>query len=75
MIVILLLLPRKIRQLVKDLEKAGFEFEPAKGSHRKYTHDLTTDVVIIYGQIGDDASPYQEKHLRVALENLRKAKE
>jgi len=68
-------MPRKIRQLVKDLEKAGFEFKPAKGRPRKYTHDLTTDVVVISGQLGDDASPYQEKHVRVALENLRKAQE
>ncbi len=63
-------MPRKIRQLNKDLEKAGFEYEPGKGSHRKYRHPLTAEVVVVSGQLGDDCRRYQEKDLRAALENL-----
>ena len=67
-------MPRKIRQLIKDLEKAGFEFRPGKGSHRKYVHPLIPESVVIAGQLGDDARPYQEKDVREALEDLRKAR-
>ena len=67
-------MPRKIRQLIKDLEKAGFEFEPGKGSHRKFRHPLTTEVVVISGQLGDDCRPYQEKDVRNALANIAKPK-
>jgi predicted RNA binding protein YcfA (HicA-like mRNA interferase family) len=65
--------PRKIRQLVKDLEKAGFEFRPRKGSHRNFVHPLIPESVVIAGQLGDDAKPYQEKDVREAQEDLRKA--
>ena len=73
-ILILVLMPRKIRQLIKDLEKAGFEFEPVKGSHRKYRHPLTTEVMIVSGQLGDDCRRYQEEDLRRTLANLGKMK-
>lgn len=63
-------MPRKIRQLVKELEKAGFEFIPGKGSHRKFVHAKSV-VVIISGQLGDDARQYQEK---AVSEAIRKSK-
>jgi predicted RNA binding protein YcfA (HicA-like mRNA interferase family) len=62
--------PRKIRQLIKDLEKAGFEFVPGKGSHRKFVHSKAV-VVVISGQLGDDARRYQEK---AVAEAVRKSK-
>jgi predicted RNA binding protein YcfA (HicA-like mRNA interferase family) len=67
-------MPRKIRQLIKDLEKAGFEFRPGKGSHRKFVHPLIPEAVVIAGQLGGDAKPYQEKDVHEALEDLRKAR-
>ena len=63
-------MPRKIRELIRDLERAGFSFEPGKGSHRKYRHPLTRDVVIVSGQLGADAQRYLEKDLRRALAKL-----
>ena len=63
-------MPRKIRQIIRDLEKAGFQFQPGKGSHRKYRHPRTTDVVVVAGQLSDDCQSYQERDLRAALENL-----
>jgi predicted RNA binding protein YcfA (HicA-like mRNA interferase family) len=59
-------MPRKIRQLVSDLEHAGFIQVPTKSSHRKHRHpDGTT--VILSGQSGADAHHYQEKDVRRAI--------
>ena len=67
--------PRKIRELIRDLERAGFIFERGKGSHRKFRHPVTRDVVIVSGQLGGDARPYQENDLRRALANPDNRKE
>jgi predicted RNA binding protein YcfA (HicA-like mRNA interferase family) len=64
-------MPRKIRQLLKDLEKAGFEFEPGKGSHRKMVHPLGL-VVVVSGQLGEDARHYQEKDVKQAIKRVKK---
>ena len=64
-------MPRKIRQLLKELEKAGFEFEPGKGSHRKMVHPDGV-VVVISGQLGDDARRYQEKEVKEAIQSIKK---
>ena len=47
-------LPRKIRDLLKDLQKAGFTLAPGgKGSHRKYEHPAVKIPAIIPGRDGD----------------------
>jgi predicted RNA binding protein YcfA (HicA-like mRNA interferase family) len=51
---------RKIRELIKDLEKAGFENRGGKGSHRNYIHPSGI-ILTISGKPGDDTLPYQEK--------------
>ncbi|RKU17866.1 hypothetical protein C6500_14775 [Candidatus Poribacteria bacterium] len=53
-------MPRKIRQLIADLRKAGFINIRGKGSHRTYEHPKGSTVVLS-GNLGDDAKPYQEK--------------
>jgi predicted RNA binding protein YcfA (HicA-like mRNA interferase family) len=56
--------PRKIRQLVKDLREAGFCLvSGGKGSHRKFAHRNVLVPAIIPGHDGDDAKPYLEKHV------------
>ena len=61
-------MPRKIRQLVADLEKAGFVLAPGgKGSHRKFRHPRFPGAVIVSGNSGDDAHHYQEKQVRNAI--------
>ncbi|MCO5052513.1 MAG: type II toxin-antitoxin system HicA family toxin [Verrucomicrobiae bacterium] len=61
-------MPRKIRQLVADLEQAGFMLVPGgKGSHRKFRHAKFPGAVILSGQGGDDAQHYQEKQVRNAI--------
>lgn len=59
-------MPRKIRQLIADLEAAGFGVAPGgKGSHRKFRHPRFAGAVI--GKDGDDAHHYQEKQVRNAI--------
>jgi len=48
-------MPRKIRDLVRDLVKAGFEERRGKGNHRNYSHPLFAEVVTISGKDGDDS--------------------
>ena len=63
--------PRKIRQLVSDLEKAGFlRILGGKGSHRKFIHARFPGFVLISGNDGDDAQHYQEKQVRNALRKI-----
>ncbi len=54
-------MPRKIRELITDLENAGFENRGGKGSHRNFAHPKVKDIVTISGQLGDDAKRYQER--------------
>ena len=60
-------MPRKVRQLIADLEKAGFENRGGKGSHRNFTHPKGLRVTVS-GHPGDDAKHYQERDVRRALE-------
>jgi predicted RNA binding protein YcfA (HicA-like mRNA interferase family) len=60
-------MPRKIRDLIRDLERAGFTNRGGKGSHRKYSHPKVTKSVVIAGRDGDDAKAYQEKAVKRAI--------
>jgi len=63
---------RKIRDLIKDLEDAGFVNRGGKGSHRKFVHSKVTKPITISGNLGDDARPYQEKAGKLAIEESKK---
>jgi predicted RNA binding protein YcfA (HicA-like mRNA interferase family) len=63
---------RKIRELIRDLTRAGF-YEIAgrgKGSHRKFTHAKYAGAVTVSGKSGDDAKPYQERQVQQAIEKV-----
>ena len=65
--------PRKIRQLVAELEQAGFIIAPGgKGSHRKLRHPRLPGSLILSGQSGDDAKHYQERQVRNAVREVSK---
>ena len=60
-------MPRKVRQLIAELEKVGFVNRGGKGSHRNFTHPKGVRVTIS-GGAGDDAKHYQERDVRRALD-------
>jgi predicted RNA binding protein YcfA (HicA-like mRNA interferase family) len=63
-------MPRKVRQLISDLERAGFVNRGGRGSHRNLEHPKGLRVTIS-GKPGDDAQRYQEKQVRKALADAR----
>ena len=63
-------MPRKVRQLIADLEKVGFVNRGGKGSHRNFTHPQGLRVTIS-GGAGDDAKHYQERDVRRALDAVK----
>ncbi len=64
-------MPRKIRELIKDLKKAGFANRGGKGSHRNYVHSSGV-VLTISGKLSDEAKPYQEKLVKQKIEEIKK---
>ena len=62
-------MPRKVRELIRDLEAAGFRqiLGGGKGSHRKFSHDRYRGAVTISGQASDDAKRYQERQVQDAI--------
>jgi predicted RNA binding protein YcfA (HicA-like mRNA interferase family) len=65
-------MPPKIRDLIKDLENAGFINRGGKGDHRNFVHPNVTKPITISGKEGDDAKHYQEKAVRLAIQEARK---
>lgn len=63
-------MPRKVRQLISDLEKAGFENRSGKGSHRSFVHPKGVRVTIS-GHPGDDVKHYQERDVKRAIEAVK----
>jgi predicted RNA binding protein YcfA (HicA-like mRNA interferase family) len=49
---------RKVRELIRDLEAAGFVDRGGKGDHRNFTHPKVAKPVTISGKSGDDAKHY-----------------
>lgn len=68
-------MPRKIRQLMADLQRAGFVelARRGKGSHSLWKHPDHPEVpaIVLSGQPGDDAKPYQERDVRKVLDHVK----
>lgn len=66
-------MPRKVRDLIRDLLHAGFREMPGggKGSHRKFTHLRYRGAVTVSGKSGDDVRHYQEKQIKRAIEEIQ----
>lgn len=64
-------MPPKIRELIEDLERAGFSDRGGKGSHRNFVHPRLTKPVTISGKLGDDALHYQIRAVRRAIEDSK----
>jgi predicted RNA binding protein YcfA (HicA-like mRNA interferase family) len=65
-------MPRKIRELIRDLECAGFVNRGGKGSHRNFIHPSRAHVTLS-GREGDDARPYQEQQIRREIARSQQA--
>jgi predicted RNA binding protein YcfA (HicA-like mRNA interferase family) len=65
-------MPKKIRELIRDLQKAGFVDRGGKGDHRNFVHPNVTKSITISGKEGDDAKHYQEKAVRLAIEEVKR---
>ncbi|MDI6752950.1 MAG: type II toxin-antitoxin system HicA family toxin [Thermodesulfobacteriota bacterium] len=64
-------MPRKVRDLIHDLKEAGFVDRGGKGSHRNFIHPKVRKPVTVSGSEGDDAMHYQEKAVRLAIEESK----
>ena len=65
-------MPKKIRELIAELEAAGFKNLGGKGSHRKYEHAKSGAKVVVSGKPGTDAHTYQERRVADALRRAGK---
>jgi len=68
----ILFMPSKIKQLIKELERAGFVDRGGKGSHRNFVHPKMAKPVTISGKVGDDALHYQVRAVKKAIEESKK---
>jgi predicted RNA binding protein YcfA (HicA-like mRNA interferase family) len=64
-------MPPKVRDLIRELERAGFSDRGGKGSHRNFRHATGVNITVS-GNPGDDAKKYQEKSVREALKAVRR---
>jgi predicted RNA binding protein YcfA (HicA-like mRNA interferase family) len=64
-------MPPKVRELIAELQKAGFTDRGGKGSHRNFVHPRVTKPITISGAPGDDAKHYQLRAVRRAIEDSK----
>jgi len=65
-------MPPKIRELISQLEAAGFTNRGGKGSHRNFVHPRVAKPVTISGHPGDDAKEYQQRAVAAAIQESKK---
>ena len=62
-------MPQKVRELIAELERAGFINRGGKGSHRNLVHpNKAIKPMVISGAPGDDAKHYQIRAVKRAIE-------
>lgn len=64
-------MPPKVRELVAELERAGFVNRGGKGSHRNFVHPRVARPITISGKLGDDAKHYQLRAVKSAIEEAK----
>jgi predicted RNA binding protein YcfA (HicA-like mRNA interferase family) len=64
-------MPKKIRELIQSLKKAGFVDRGGKGSHRNFTHP-EGKMITISGKPGHDAKKYQERDVKKVIQEVNK---
>ena len=64
-------MPRKICDLIRDLQQAGFANRGGKGSHRNFVHPNVAKPLTVSGKYGSEAKQYQEKAVKRAIEESK----
>ena len=64
-------MPPKVRELIAELERAGFSNRGGKGSHRNFVHPKVPKPITISGAPGEDAKQYQVRAVRRAIEEAK----
>ena len=54
------------------VDQAGFSDRGGKGSHRNFVHPKVRKPITVSGQPGDDARQYQERAVRLAIEESKR---
>lgn len=62
-------MPKKIRELIRALRKAGFVNRGGKGSHRNFVHPKGTKITLS-GSPSQDAKLYQERDVEQAVREV-----
>ena len=65
-------MPPKIRELIADLEAAGFVDRGGKGSHRNFVHPKLDRPITVSGSTGSDAKHYQIRAVKTAIQETKK---
>ena len=65
-------MPPKVRDLIRELTQAGFLDRGGRGSHRNFVHPRARKPVTLSGQPGEDALRYQERAVRLAIEESKR---
>lgn len=66
------LVPPKVRDLIAELGRPGFVDRGGKGSHRNFVHPKVVKPITISDNPGDDAKQYQDRAMRLAIEESEK---
>jgi predicted RNA binding protein YcfA (HicA-like mRNA interferase family) len=61
-----------VRELIANLEHAGFVSRGGKGSHRNFVHPKVAKPVVISGNPGHDAKQYQVRAAAFAIQESMK---
>ena len=64
-------MPPKVRELIAELEQAGFADRGGKGSHRNFVHPKVAKPITISGSPGEDAKHYQIRAVKRAIEESK----
>ena len=63
-------MPKKIRELKAMLRKAGFLKRAGKGSHTVWKNPHVSGTIVLSGNDGSDARPYQERQVIDAIRKV-----
>jgi len=64
-------MPQNVREIVAELEHAGFVNRGGKGDHWNFVHPRVPKPTTMSGALGDDAMHYQVRALNRAVEESK----